>query len=205
MARDLKALVERARRGDRGAFEQLVRVHHRRVYMTAYRMTGNRDDADDVTQEAFVRAYRGLASFGGKSDFFTWVYRIAVNVTLNFLRSARRRRTVSIDDVILPERLQSEASGDPRRALEFRRMLVDLAEALDSLSPSLRATVVLVLLEGMSYRDAAEILECSVGTVAWRIHEARHRLRGRLAKYLTEAAVPADASDATPSPDRRVD
>jgi RNA polymerase sigma-70 factor (ECF subfamily) len=155
--------------------------------MTAFRMMGNHDDASDVTQDAFVRAYRGLPDFDARSDFFTWLYRIVVNVSLNHLRQGRRRKVVSIDDVALPAGLQREAAADPRRALELKRMALDIHRALDDLPETLRATVVLVILEGMPYREAAEILECSEGTVAWRVHEARQKLRNHLGRHLVGA------------------
>jgi RNA polymerase sigma-70 factor (ECF subfamily) len=184
MGDDLRPTLERARKGDREAFGQLVRSYHRRVYMTAYRMMGNHDDANDVVQDAFVRAMRGLPSFDGRSDFFTWLYRIVINVALNHLRQRKRRRAVSLEQVVLPERLQREVDGDPKRKLELKRMAVEIGQAIADLPDTLQATLVLVVLEGVSYRDAAEILECSEGTVAWRVHEARQRLLGRLGKYL---------------------
>jgi RNA polymerase sigma-70 factor (ECF subfamily) len=206
MADDIRALVTRARRGDRDAFATLVRSHQRRVLMTALRMTGDLDSAKDVAQEAFVRAYRGLGSFDGRSDFFTWLYRIVFNVALNQIRKARRQRTVSLDEVTLPEPLAQQAADDPRRALELKQMMLDLDAALEELTPPLRATLVLVIMEGMPYRDAAEILDCSEGTIAWRVHEARQKLRGSLSKHLAELRgeeqkdeLSGDATEALPS------
>src|SRR5678816_2781556 len=95
MAEDEAALLARARQGDASAFGALVRLHQRRVYAAALHVTGNHSDADDVTQEAFVRAYRGLASFDGRSDFFTWLYRITINTALNALRSDKRGAALS--------------------------------------------------------------------------------------------------------------
>lgn len=190
MGHDVRLVVERARKGDREAFASLVRTHQRRVYLIAVRMMGNHDDASDVAQEAFIRAYHGLPSFDGRSDFFTWLYRIAVNVCLNHLRRTRRQRTVPLEEVVLPEALEQQVGEDPRRRLELKQMMLDIDQALDELSPVLRATLVLVVLEGMPYREVSEILECSEGTVAWRIHEAREKLRGRLGMYLAAGQVP---------------
>jgi len=184
MGDDVRPILKRAREGDREAFGQLVRSHHRRVYMTAYRMMGNHDEANDVVQDAFVRALKGLEGFDARSEFFTWLYRIVVNVALNHLRQRRRRRSVSIDEVVLPRSLQQEVAGDPRRALELKRMVDEMGRALDELPETLRVTLVLVVLEGMPYRDAAQVLECSEGTVAWRVHEARQQLHKRLGKHL---------------------
>ena len=187
MAEDIRPDIEKARNGDRGAFGKLVRRYQRRVYMTAYRMMGNHDDANDVAQEAFIRAFRGMGGFNARSDFFTWLYRIVVNVSLNHLRKARKHRTVSMDDVVLPEPLSQQAATDPSRSADLRRMVVDVENVLGTLPETLRATVVLVILDGMSYREAAEVLECSEGTVGWRVHEARQKLRERLGKYLGAA------------------
>jgi RNA polymerase sigma-70 factor (ECF subfamily) len=188
MADDARAVIDRARRGDREAFGSLVRRHQRRVYMTALRMTGCHDDAHDVAQEAFVRAYSRLASFDGRSDFFTWLYRIVVNVALNHLRKARRQRTVPLEEVVLPEPLAKQAGNDPRRALELKRLVQKLDAALqEALTPTLRATLVLVIMDGLPYRDAAAILDCSEGTVAWRVHEARQKLREALGQSLVDS------------------
>ena len=187
MAEDIQPDIEKARNGDRGAFGKLVRRYQRRVYMTAYRMMGNHDDANDVAQEAFIRAFRGMSGFNARSNFFTWLYRIVVNVSLNHLRKARKQRTVSMDDVALPEPLSKQAATDPRKTAELRRMMVEVEQAMDTLPETLRMTMVLVILEGMSYREAAEVLECSEGTVGWRVHEARQKMRDRLSKYLGSA------------------
>lgn len=199
MGEDVRSLLERARSGDRDAFGELVRSYQRRVYMTAYRMTGNHDDANDVAQDAFIRAYRGLSRFDARSDFFTWLYRILVNVALNHLRQRRRRRSVSIDEVVLPAPLSEEVGDDPRRALELKQMVVEIGQALDLLPDTQRATLVLVILEGLPYKEAGEILECSEGTVAWRVHEARKQLRERLGKYLDGSVEPDDTVQAEPT------
>lgn len=195
MGDDVRPTLERARKGDREAFGKLVRSYHRRVYMTAYRMMGNHDDANDVVQDAFVRAMRGLPSFDGRSDFFTWLYRIVINVALNHLRQRKRRRTVPLEQVVLPESMVRETDGDPRRRLELKRMTAEIGQAMDDLPDTLRATLTLVVLEGFAYRDAAEILECSEGTVAWRVHEARQRLLVRLGKYLGRGEENASEDD----------
>jgi RNA polymerase sigma-70 factor, ECF subfamily len=184
MGEEVRSVVARAKAGDRKAFGELVRSTQRRVFMTALRIMGNDDDARDVTQDAFVRAYRGLSSFDGRSEFFTWLYRIVVNVALNHQRKSRRQRAVSLEEMQLSDSLQQRAGGDPRQALEYKRMLLETRQALEELTPVLRATVVLVVMEGMPYREVAAVLECSEGTVAWRIHEARQKLRERLGKHL---------------------
>jgi len=198
MGDDVRSILERARKGDRDAFGKLVQSYQRRVYMTAYRMMGNHDDASDVVQDAFIRAYRGISRFDGRSDFFTWLYRILVNVALNHLRQRRRRRSVAIEEVVLPPPQAEEAGDDPRRALELKRMVYEIGRALDMLPATQRATLVLVILEGLPYREAAEILECSEGTVAWRVHEARRLLRDPLGKFLTDSEEDENDNDGLP-------
>ncbi len=193
MAQELSPLIERARRGDRAAFGELVRAYQQRVYMTAYRMTREHASAHDISQEVFLRAYRGLGSFDGRSEFFTWLYRIVVNVSLNHLRREGRRRALSLDEVELPEPLQQQAGQSPELQLQLKRQVRDVAEAMDALPETLKTTVILVILDGMSYREAAEALQCTEGTVGWRIHEARKILRTRLDHHLQGAGTGARA------------
>jgi RNA polymerase sigma-70 factor (ECF subfamily) len=178
--------IDRARTGDREAFGRLVRRHQRRVYAAALHILGNHSDADDATQEAFVRAYRGLQTFDGRADFFTWLYRIAVNTSLNSLRGDKRGAALSQRGGAeaahvggRPEALGQTAS-DPARKLqqsgEVQRVLVAISE----LSPSLRVTIVLATIEELSHKQIAEILEIPEGTVAWRVNEARRLLKLRL-------------------------
>jgi len=175
-------LLELARGGDRAAFGKLVRAHQRRVFGCAVHMLGDRGEAEDATQETFLRAFRAIDRFDGRSELSTWLYRICMNVCLNTLRRRRRADAADIDDPRLPEQaadpLQSET--DPVRKTEAGELYARLATALDALTPSLRATVVLVCLQGVAHKDAAEVLGCPEGTVAWRIHEARNRLREAL-------------------------
>lgn len=187
MAEDDPDLLARARGGDRHAFGALVRRYQRRVYSAALHVTGNHADAEDVAQETFVRAYRGLGSFDGRADFFTWLYRIAINTALNRLRSGRR--TAALADAGATEVAQlggkPEDLGAPRHApdeqaalnQEVRTVLAAVAE----LSPTLRITLLLATVEGLSHKQIAEILDVPEGTVAWRVNEARRLLRERLA------------------------
>ncbi len=172
------ALLERAQGGDARAYGQLVRLHQRRVFGCAIHMLANAIDADDAVQETFVRAWKALPRFDRRSELSTWLYRICVNVCLNLIRKRKRNEASDIDDPRIPEPEADpvQSNSDPRRALESSEFYRTLAQALDSLSPSLRTTVVLVLIEGVPQKDAAKILGCQEGTIAWRIHEARRRL-----------------------------
>jgi RNA polymerase sigma-70 factor (ECF subfamily) len=175
--REVDALVERARTGDKSAFNALVERFRPRIYALALHLTGSRSEADDVAQEAFLRAYHQLGAFEGRSQFFTWLYRIAVNRALNRRRDHKRRADVTLDDPRVQAAVSVDAFGDPRRAAELSQSYTRLVAALDQLSPTLRSTVVLVALQGLSHDEAGVILGCPAGTVAWRIHEARGRLR----------------------------
>jgi RNA polymerase sigma-70 factor (ECF subfamily) len=173
-------LVRRAQEGDRAAFDDLVRRYRARIYALTLHLTGSRAEADDITQDVFTRAYQQLGRFAGRSEFFTWLYRIAVNRSLNARRDTARRRTSGLDDPRVQAAVAVDAYGDPRRAAELRQTYARLIAALDRLSPTLRSTVVLVALQGLPHDEAAAVLGCSTGTVAWRIHEARQQLRQAL-------------------------
>ena len=173
-------LVKRAQGGDRAAFDDLVRRYRARIYALSLHLTGSRSEADDITQDVFTRAYQQLHTFAGRSEFFTWLYRIAVNRSLNARRDTARRRTSGLDDPRVQAAVAVDAYGDPRRAAELRQTYARLVAALDRLSPTLRSTVVLVALQGLSHDEAAAVLGCPAGTVAWRIHEARNQLRASL-------------------------
>ncbi len=175
-------LIERAQGGDRAAFGALVRAHQRRIYACALQMMGDRGEAEDGVQETFLRAYRAISRFDGRSQLSTWLYRICVNVCLNLIRKRRRVKAADVSDPRVPEPVADPNVGgtDPSRAVETVQLQKRLAAALDTLSPSLRSTVVLVLIEGLPHKEAAEALGCPEGTIAWRIHEARRRLKTAL-------------------------
>lgn len=173
-------LVARAKAGDDRAFGELVRRYRPRIFALALHLTGRESDADDIAQEVFLKAYKALASFEGRSEFFTWVYRMAVNRSLNARRDRERRGETTMDDPRVDRAVAVDAGGDPARAAELRQTYTLLLTALDRLPAAMRTSVVLVTLQGFSQAEAAVVQKCSEGTVAWRIHEARHRLRRAL-------------------------
>lgn len=170
-------LVALAKAGDQAAFGELVRRYRPRIFALALHLTGRESDADDIAQEVFLRAYRALDSFEGRSEFFTWVYRMAVNRSLNARRNRKRRGETTMDDPRVNLAVAVDADGDPVRAAELRRTYALLVAELDRLPAPMRTSVVLVALQGLSHAEAAVVQKCSPGTVAWRIHEARERLR----------------------------
>lgn len=180
--------LEQAQRGDAAAYGRLVRAHQRRVHATAMQLLGDRGEAEDATQETFLRAWRALDRFDGRAKLSTWLYRICVNVSLNTIRRRRRAPSADLDDPRVPEPSADPTQGrsDPVAALERDEVERRLAQALDRLSPTLRSAVVLVLLQGLPHKEAAEVLGCPEGTVAWRIHEARRRLRDSLRDLVDE-------------------
>jgi RNA polymerase sigma-70 factor, ECF subfamily len=178
--------LDRARTGDHEAFGRLVRRHQRRVYAAALHILQSHADADDATQETFVRAYKGLKTFDGRSDFFTWLYRITVNTALNSLRGGKRGAALAQKGGSeaahvggRPEAL-GQGAGDPSQKLEQSAEVQRVFEAIAELSPSLRVTIVLATIEELPHKQIAEILEIPEGTVAWRVNEARRLLRLRL-------------------------
>lgn len=180
--------LDRARGGDRDAFGRLVQRHQRRVYAAALHILGNHSDADDVTQESFVRAYRGLSTFDGRADFSTWLYRITVNTALNALRGGKRGAALSQKSGAeaahvggRPESLGT-GSSDPAQKAQQSAEVVRVFDAIADLSPSLRVTLILATVEDLPHKQIAEILEIPEGTVAWRVNEARRLLRQRLEK-----------------------
>lgn len=173
-------LVDRARAGDAIAFGELVRRHQQRIHRLAVHMLRDRAEAEDVTQETFIRAYQALARFDGRSEPYTWFYRITINLSLNRIRSRKTARTTHdtddprLDGVLVergPER------GDPGGSVERRQLYRVLCEGIDHLSDTLRTTLVLVCIDGRSHEDVSNILGAPEGTIAWRVHEARRKLK----------------------------
>jgi RNA polymerase sigma-70 factor (ECF subfamily) len=171
-------LVARAKAGDPRAFDDLVRRYRRRIFACALHISGSGSEADDITQDVFLSAFRALDGFEGRSEFFTWVYRMTVNRALNARRNKQRRgeQPIEDNDPRIEFAVQVDAGGDPRRAAELRQTYARLLRALDALPAEMSTTVVLVSLQGLSHGEAAVVQKCSEGSIAWRMHEARRRL-----------------------------
>jgi RNA polymerase sigma-70 factor (ECF subfamily) len=198
-------LVARAKAGDASAFEALVRRYRKRIYALALHLTGSGSEADDITQDVFLRAYRALEGFEGRSEFFTWVYRMTVNRSLNARRDRERRGEEPMDDLRVELAIHIDARGNPAIEADLRQTYTRLVRALDALPVEMRTSVVLVALQGLSHGEAAVVQKCSEGTIAWRIHEARRRLHetmrpeqikrrrplsAELARLLADAGLP---------------
>ena len=174
-------LVARAKSGDAQAFDELVRRYRKRIYALALHLTGSASEADDIAQDVFIKAYSALDTFEGRSEFFTWVYRMAVNRSINARRDRERRGEEGMDDPRLELAVAVDAKGNPGLATELRQTYARLLRALDSLPADMRTTVVLVALQGFSHGEAAVVQRVSDGTIAWRMHEARRRLNEAMA------------------------
>lgn len=170
-------LVSRSQKGDTTAFEALFNTYQSDVYRTAYGMMGNVEDAKDMTQEAFVRAYKNIRKFKKQASFRTWITRITTNLCLDELRKRKRRGTESIEENPVAEyQMASSATALDGLIDEEQRAL--LQKMLDVLPEKYRTLIVLRDVQGLSYAEISDILGCSLGRVKSRLHEARQELRG---------------------------
>ena len=196
MNEDDRKLVDDARRGDAAAFRRLVEVYQRRAFAVALGMVHDHDEARDICQEAFLKVYRNLSTFEGDARFFTWLYRIVMNLCIDYLRKKRGER-VEFDDAhanqesidesgIAPRRL----GFDPGRALHDKELRRRIREALALLTPPHRAVLIMREVDGLSYQEMADVVGCSIGTVMSRLFHARKKMQKALLD-LREAAEPA--------------
>lgn len=186
---DDTTLVRRAQSGDLDAFNQLVQRYQERVYGTIYHMTSNHEDTSDLTQEVFLKAWQALPDFKGHSSFFTWLYRIAINRSLNFLKQRGRRYHLSLNDLDAnaehdPDMLALVSHQTPRREVNLAELQEKLNEALQKLSETHRTVVVLHDIQGMSHEEIGKITGCNTGTVRSRLFYARQQLQAHLSSYL---------------------
>jgi RNA polymerase sigma-70 factor (ECF subfamily) len=185
-------LVKRARKGDLDAYDELVKRYQERIYATVYHMTSNHEDANDIAQEAFIKAFQALKSFRGGSSFYTWLYRIAVNKTINFLKQRRNKNHFSLNDLDFnaehdPDLVALISDKTPHREIGLSELQKKLNEALMQLSEPHRMVVVLHDVQGQSHEEIAEIMDCNIGTVRSRLFYARQQLQGYLAEYAKPA------------------
>src|SRR5512146_2734640 len=181
-------LVRAAKGGDMGAFEELVKRYDRNVFRIAQHITQNREDAEDVVQDAFMKAYGNLAQFQEQSKFYTWLVRIAVNEALMKLRRRRPERTVSLDEDVKTDedsipREVADWSPNPEQQYSQAELKQILSKTINGLPPSFRTVFVLRDVEGLSTAQTAEALNLSIPAVKSRLLRARLQLRERLSKY----------------------
>jgi RNA polymerase sigma-70 factor (ECF subfamily) len=182
-------LVQRAQQGDIVAYDSLVRRYQERVYATIYHMTSNHEDAGDLAQETFIKGYQALKSFKGDSSFYTWVYRIAVNKTINFLKQRKNKTHLSLNDLDFnaehdPDMLALVSDKTPRRDASLSELQEKLNAAMQKLSPAHRLVVTLHDVQGLPHEEIATIMDCNIGTVRSRLFYARQQLQAYLSDYL---------------------
>jgi RNA polymerase sigma factor (sigma-70 family) len=183
-------IVRRVQAGDVASFDRLIEKYRERVYGIIYNMTSNREDAADLTQDAFIKAFQSIQRFGGQSSFFTWLYRIAVNSTLSHLRKMKLRSFFSLERVNAEEPVAKEIinaltdkTGADRDAY-VRELQEKLNDAMQKLSTKHRTVVTLFEIDGLSHQEIAEVMDCSVGTVRSRLHYAKQLLQSELQPYI---------------------
>ena len=213
---DDRELVAAAQRGDRDAFKTLFERYHRRAYALALGVVRHPDDALDVVQEAFIKAHKYLDKFEGNASFYTWLYRIVMNLAIDHLRKHRRVKPVELDETriepdgdesLLPRIL----GGNPGQALMDKQIRTRIDQALDQLSENHRSVLVMRELEGLSYEEMAQAMSCSKGTIMSRLFHARRNMQKQLLDLLDHppadladdvADAPDPANDETPKPAR---
>lgn len=183
------AIVRQVQAGDVSAFDRLILKYRERVFGVVYNLTSNREDAADLTQEAFIRAFQSINRFQGQSSFFTWLYKIAVNNALTHLRKNRLRTFFSLEKIQeepanaeLIAQLTDKSGAD--REAYLRELQEKLNEAMQKLSIKHRTVITLFEIDGLSHSEIAEVMDCSEGTVRSRLHYAKQFLQGELSKYL---------------------
>lgn len=194
--------VLRAQQGDMDAFRILVRDHHRRVFHVCLGVVKSTADAEDVTQEVFIRAHKNLSKFQGNAKFSTWLYRIAHNASIDLLRKRKRREADDFDDVVDTHKessvddafLTQPLGFDPRDEVRRQEMRAGILQAFEALSPAHREILILREVEDLSYQEIADTLDIKLGTVMSRLYHARNNAQAFLKEHFPEFVPNLDAS-----------
>jgi len=178
-------LIVRAQQGDTRAFDALILKYGDKLYGLVHHMTSQKEDTHDLLQEIFARAYQSLGKFRGSSTFYTWIYQIAVNLTLNFLKKRKRRTTLSLNDLESsvqqdPGLIDSAHQANPERQTALNELQLKLNEAIRKLSDPHRMVVTMFDIQGMSHGEIAKVLKTSEGTIRSRLHYAHLQLQSAL-------------------------
>jgi len=180
-----QSLIERCKRGEFQAYRELMERYQSRIYSVCYGIVRNREDALDVVQEVFIKIYDAIKKFKGESGLYVWIYRIAVNKSLDFYRKKKRKYMIfekaSTDARIHNTQIEKNTPQDKALALELKEKV---AEAIEQLPEKQKGIIILREIEGLSYQEIAKIMHCSVGTVMSRLFYARKKLAGYLEKYV---------------------
>lgn len=175
-------LIERCLQGDRSAFTMIVERYKRQIYSITYSMTRNHADADDLSQDTFIKVYENLRRFNLGTNFRSWLCRIAVNLCIDHLRHKKRFPEDSLDDQL---ELPSDRNLNPHNNVESSELMESIMAAVDSLPKDQRTVVILREMQGLGLKEIAEIMRCSESTTRWRLHYARKKLREKLQSYVT--------------------
>lgn len=183
------SIVKRVQAGEVAAFDQLILKYRERLFGVVYNLTSNREDASDLTQDSFIKAFQSINRFQGNCSFFTWLYKIAINTTLSHLRKNRLRTFFSLEKInddggsaAIMEHLTDKKGAD--RDAYLRELQEKLNEALQKLSIPHRTVITLFEIDGLSHSEIAQVAGCSEGTVRSRLHYAKQFLQGEMNKYL---------------------
>lgn len=185
LLKDEKRVIKECQKGNADAFDILVDRYKERVYSLAYQMIGDHASADDVTQEVFIRAFRGLPKFEGRCSFFTWLYRITINCSYRYLRKNMtflKKVTNEIDPAVyMDDRIKHKMTGNsPYKSLEMKETMDVLSQSIDNLPVKHKTALIMFEFQGLSIQDISEILKTSPGTVKSRLHHARLKLRNSM-------------------------
>ena len=189
--RDLDwAIVQRVQTGEVSAFNQLVQKYRQSLFSIIYNMTGNREDATDIAQDVFIKAFQSIKQFRGQSSFYTWLYRIAVNSSITFIKRAKKQRFINyetIDETLVSSEILEyfTAKTKTEKGALLKELQEKLNEALQKLSPKHRIVVILHEVEGMNHKEIADITKTSEGTVRSRLHYAKKMLQAFLQEYVS--------------------
>jgi len=183
--------VAQVQAGDVAAFDELILKYRQRLFAVIYNLTSNREDAADLVQDSFIKAFQSINSFSGKASFFTWLYRIAINSALSHLRKNRLRTFFSLEQIDPEDRPAAEVlaaltddSGGAEKEALAHELQEKLNEAMQKLSIKHRTVITLFEIDGLTHHEIAEVMGCSVGTVRSRLHYAKQLLQSELQPYL---------------------
>lgn len=175
-------LIKKARRGDGRAFSMLIENHERFVFNVVYRIIGNAEDARDVSQEAFIKAFKNFESYDESSAFSTWLYRIAVNTAIDYIRKRKKENSISFEDYIVDEKNQKGDSGIEEKVIS-KEGVKNIISAVNMLDDEFKTVIVLRDMEGMDYKEISDITGLPLGTVKSRLSRGRGKLRQMIEKF----------------------